>query len=69
MHPVISVYIYVMCFIVDRSQHHRMYKLKTRLRLAEMWVSETVEPALPSDDSRFAFTIGWPIINCTAVFR
>lgn len=55
-------------FIIHRTQQHRVYRLKNRIRLSEMWVSETVDAVLPPHECGSAFTIGWPITNCIAVF-
>ena len=54
--------------VIHRTQQHRVYRLKNRIRLSEMWVSETVDAVLPPDECGSAFTIGWPITNCIAVF-
>ena len=71
---IVILYIYVYCtwcvyhyWCSCRTQHQRVFKLKNRLRLSEVWVSETVHEALPQHDS--AFTIGWPITNYIALFR
>lgn len=58
-------------FSPTRSQQRAAYKLKHRLRLSEMWIArcgkELNANSLHSPDT--SMIIGWPITNCTAVFR
>ena len=49
-----------------RTHQHRCYRLKNRLRLGEMWLSECTVLPNQCDSS---FIIGWPLTNCIAMFR
>ena len=53
-----------------RTHQHRCYRLKNRLRLGEMWLSEcTNEYVLSNHQCDSSFIIGWPLTNCIAMFR
>lgn len=52
-----------------RTHQHRCYRLKNRLRLGEMWLSEcTNEYVLSNHQCDSSFIIGWPLTNCIAMF-
>ena len=64
-----SIILYTCLSLISRTSQHRCYKLKNRLRLGEMWIAECNNKHSPAHRRDCSFIIGWPLVNCIAVFK
>ena len=63
------VLLYLLLFATSYRQG-KTFKLKHRVRVSEMWVSESVEEVTDvSIPVEMSFVFGWPTCNNIAVFR
>lgn len=65
---ILAALLVIVCYTLYRQG--KTFKLKHRVRVSEMWVSESVEEvtdvSIPLETS---FVFGWPTYNHIAVFR